>query len=675
MTAVTTSSGTIRAYQLPTTGPWAVPRPEQKHHQVHHKGDTQIDRENDETEKSVEADINDNNGSNKNNCINLPPIHEYYYDASGIYEQLDSLAIPQVTSAFDPMPLSRDLVALTSSPLSAGTSSSSSTIPSMTEWWRSIRNELIFRRFHEGIEREHVRRRPGQENKFDDNSMSRRKGTKRPRRGSRDVVVVNDDKASETGGPVMAPTKRPPDRSKRDDSNKYFQNSGRSRTIEDNGHISFPTSDEYLAIARTSSSDFRASLSGGADVSLQKTFAEWRFILGSHCSLLLYGGGGSKRLFLNQFASEELSKDGDVITVNGFDPRATIEGILQMFIDHWFDGNDPSGSSSISSSSLPLCYRSDSSFGTNDPNVDPTIIDKAIIVARNVSRIVSQESLRPVYLVLHNIDGIGLRNKTAQRALAVLIDESRVILDSEQSGLHAIRLVTSIDHINAPVLLWDTFTRHRFQLVWKEVPTSFTTRYEEELVYDDGIIRDLSLKSSASRRQSSGGNSGRISSSAGQYGMETEESIFGVLTSLASRHAQVLQQLAELQLKSIQQHRSSQRQDQASGEQRSHKRSKKDREEEGNRSWVAYTDLLRQCRHQFIVANDSQLRSYIGELLDHSIVEKRASSSSTSGSRGNGKSNSGSAIGSSSYRIPYPINILDMILDYDPTNDDPSSKS
>ena len=626
-TTTSASSGTtLRAYQLPTTGPWAVPQ----------QGD-----------------------DDQTYC---------YYDASGIYEELDSLAIPQVTSAFDSMPLSRDIAVMTAAKEEAPAAA-------MTEWWRSVRNELIFRRFHKEIEREYGRRvsrssRGGRKGSDGDEDLSRH--SKRPKRS------ISSRCVADSSGIMSAPTKRPPrtknkvndknnKRNSKDQKNGGDENNINDEEVDESENIEFPTLDEYLAARQKTQSTF------GLDSNQQEQlFSEWRFLLGSHCSLLLYGGGGSKRSFVNQFASEELSKDGDVITVNGFDPRATIEGILQLLIDHWFAGYDPTTTFTSSSSSLPLCYRSGSSCGTYDPSVDSSVVDRAILIARRVSRIVSQASLRPVYIVLHNIDGISLRNKTAQRALAALVDESRTILHPTRnikSGLCAIRLVTTIDHINAPLLLWDTFTRHRFQFVWKEVPSLVLTRYVEEVACDDGTIRDLNLKSSTTRRRSSGGNS-RQSSSAGLYGVEaesTEESIFGVLTSLASRHAQVLQQLAELQLKSI---ATLEHQDPASSElSLSSKRTKKkDREVEENKSWVPYTDLLRQCRHQFIVANDSQLRSYIGELLDHSIVEQRSSSSTRGGNRG--RTNGGSAIGSSSYRIPHSIHILDMIIDFDPANDD-----
>jgi hypothetical protein len=63
------------------------------------------------------------------------------YDASWIYEQLDSLAIPQVTSTFDTIPIE------------AGVLEQDVTKKEEIEWWRNLRDELIFRKFHKDIEK------------------------------------------------------------------------------------------------------------------------------------------------------------------------------------------------------------------------------------------------------------------------------------------------------------------------------------------------------------------------------------------------------------------------------------------------------------------------------------------------------------------------------------------
>ena len=100
-----------------------------------------------------------------------------------------------------------------------------------------------------------------------------------------------------------------------------------------------------------------------------------------------------------------------------------------------------------------------------------------------------------------------------------------------------------------------------------------------------------------------------------EYLMMEHESIFSVLKSLASTHAESLRQLARLQL-------------------------------ESKSDWVSYTDLLKQCRAARIVQADQQLRLYMGELLDHNILERDKNKSTSS---------------MTSYRIPYPDEILNLI--------------
>jgi hypothetical protein len=97
----------------------------------------------------------------------------------------------------------------------------------------------------------------------------------------------------------------------------------------------------------------------------------------------------------------------------------------------------------------------------------------------------------------------------------------------------------------------------------------------------------------------------------------TETSIFAVLTSLAPRHAESLEQLASLQLNA-----------------------------DGNEieEWVDYTALLRQCELKCIVSTDNQLRYFLKELSDHGIVESHTQKPA--------------------YRIPYSKDKLKQILNF-----------
>ncbi len=66
-----------------------------------------------------------------------------------------------------------------------------------------------------------------------------------------------------------------------------------------------------------------------------------------------------------------------------------------------------------------------------------------------------------LYIILHNIDGIGLRNAVAQSSLATLVVYGMV------DNVRRIRLVASMDHVNAAAFLWDARTNAGFSWVSK----------------------------------------------------------------------------------------------------------------------------------------------------------------------------------------------------------------
>jgi origin recognition complex subunit 2 len=354
---------------------------------------------------------------------------------------------------------------------------------------------------------------------------------------------------------------------------------------------------------------------GNDDNDDSSAFEKWRFLASTNHSLLFYGVG-SKQQLLNQFADQELDKDGDVIKIDGFDTDVTIDGILQLLIDHWLDGKEPfavnisiiNNNNSNRNGLANQCRNWETLFYHR--RGDAYIVQKAVAVAKAVAKVVTK-TLRPVYLVLHNIDGVALRNFTAQEALAALVSQSNV-----NCGWNAVRLIASIDHVNAPALLWDSLSQHRFHWVWKEVHTD--QPYVEEVLKSQVTLQKTRSSGKRGKQQQQLQQHQNLDDS--DDPASQKDSIFSVLKSLASRHTQALQQLAWLHLESKQE-------------------------------WVTYVDLLHQCRLKCVVTQDTQLRNYLGELMDHNIVIRKNEKAS-----------------STSYRIPYPENVLDLILDYQPDN-------
>jgi len=149
-------------------------------------------------------------------------------------------------------------------------------------------------------------------------------------------------------------------------------------------------------------------------------WAQWR---AGH-SLLFYGFG-SKHALLQKFA-RACCGDGACLTINGLHPGLTARQVLMRV-------------AALAKLSKAQHYR-------------------ATPVKDLLDLIRSEAPLRKIYVVLHNIDGPGLRDLGSQRLL------------SEMSALPNVHLAASVDHVNAP-LLWDLQTKDRFGWLWHHVPT------------------------------------------------------------------------------------------------------------------------------------------------------------------------------------------------------------
>jgi origin recognition complex subunit 2 len=483
-----------------------------------------------------------------------PACEKNEYDGNEIYERLDRFAVPQLTSAFQEFPEQPEVASVTTN--------------EQVEWWRQIRDKMIFRKFRIEIEISAVK--PRKKSDEAKQATTKNKQTSLKSQAKRKPASSSSDPGADL---YMKKSRKGSSKNKKTgDSEMDMQ-------------IVFPTIEEYAEMAwKLNSGEVEER-----EESYVSSFEEWRFLSSTNQSLLFYGVG-SKRTILNRFADEELQKDGDVLIIDGFDKDVTIQGILELIVYHWLGGKEPGHN------------RYDVHVGVNNglygshmypQHGDASTVQRAIAIAHALARVVSS-TMRPLYLVLHNIDGIALRNPTTQEALAGLVS-----LSTTSCGLNSLRLVASVDHVNGPALLWDSLTRARFRWIWTQVHTH--RPYIEEVT--ESKISDGLPKSSLRKRVAEND--------------ATEESIFYVLTSLAPRITEVLQQLASLQLSVA-----------AKG-----------------KEWIDYMDLLRQCQLKMCVNGDSQLRIVLGELSDHGIVDR----------------NDGPA---PVYRIPYSENKLKQILNY-----------
>ena len=184
----------------------------------------------------------------------------------------------------------------------------------------------------------------------------------------------------------------------------------------------------------------------------KKDFDEWKFLLTTQNALLLYGFG-SKRHILESFARNKLEKEGDVLTIDGFDRDVRIESILDLLVDHFLEGEEPQDKED---------HDETCRVGVTAPSMIATheVVQRATRVARSLA-VKQNYRRRPLYCVFHNIDGPSLRSRDVQEALASLVAHSTIV----GTDVNAVRLVASIDHVNASALLWDNRTSANFSWV------------------------------------------------------------------------------------------------------------------------------------------------------------------------------------------------------------------
>ncbi len=205
---------------------------------------------------------------------------------------------------------------------------------------------------------------------------------------------------------------------------------------------------------------------------LEMHSVKWRFLLGTNHSLLLYGFG-SKQELMNDFALQ-LRPHGDVLTICGFDPNVNVGQILDIMVQLFLNGVEPSDSMQLlednpcSDNSIDNSNENDVLYDMDDIYCSPPLLSKVAKRAKSIGQAIGAQCTKPVYLVIHNIDGGSMMNDDTQRALALLLVNSTVV---DHDGVkrrdrgRVIRLMASMDHVDAPIALWDVETQSNFSWV------------------------------------------------------------------------------------------------------------------------------------------------------------------------------------------------------------------
>ncbi|KAG0327953.1 Origin recognition complex subunit 2 [Podila humilis] len=289
----------------------------------------------------------------------------------------------------------------------------------------------------------------------------------------------------------------------------------------------------------------------------EEQFPQWYFELVSGFNLLIYGYG-SKRQLLTKFATTMLT-DGPLIIVNGYFPTLNLKDILEKIL------------------TTALEYTT-GPFGT---------LQEQIAFIHGYFQ-QPDRAVEKLYLLVHNIDGSGLRSEKAQATL------------SQLASCPKIHLVASIDHINANIL-WDTVKTARFRWCWHEL-TTFRSYLAETSFENSMMVRQGEL---------------------GARGVQF------VLASLTSNGRGLFKVLAEHQIQNEKDAVATSGAGAgagAGGGGGSTTSSAKSTGGGGNNQadlGMAYNVLFKKCQENFLVSNAVTFRSQLTEFRDHRIVQSK----------------------------------------------------
>ncbi|CAI9117640.1 OLC1v1019072C1 [Oldenlandia corymbosa var. corymbosa] len=274
--------------------------------------------------------------------------------------------------------------------------------------------------------------------------------------------------------------------------------------------------------------------------SYKSLYQEWVLELRCGFGLLMYGFG-SKRTLLEDFASSALA-EYSVIVINGYLQSINLKQVLITLAELMWD----LVKTQTNTSSGTLC-KHQQPFNTRSMD--------DLIAFLNTSHIEDDDCF--VCVVVHNIAGPGLRDPETQQYLSRL------------AACPNIRIVASIDQVNA-LLLWDKKMVHtQFNWYWHHVPTF--APYKVEATFMPLILA-----------QGSSSQSVKTASI--------------VLQSLTPNAQSVFRVLAEHQL--------------------AHP------DEEG----MPTNNLYAICRERFLVSSQVTLNSHLTEFKDHELVKMRRDS-------------------------------------------------
>ncbi|XP_058175751.1 origin recognition complex subunit 2 [Anopheles ziemanni] len=247
-------------------------------------------------------------------------------------------------------------------------------------------------------------------------------------------------------------------------SDLYFSTHSRANPTSDRTLDRLPRlqeADVHTLLMENPATNHSAALQELID-SCEDSFSKWMGIMDAGFNILLYGLGSKLRV-MQLFQQQEL-KQMPVLVLNGFFPGLALKEILDSIAINLLDLRLP----------------------TSNPH---EIVDA-------IERELSFTPKQHIFLLVHNLDGAGLRNIRTQNVLCHL------------ASIPNIHLLATIDSINAP-MMWDTTQLNNFNFYWQDVstlaPYHVETSFEQSLlVYNAGAPALSSMHSVFSSLTSNG---------------------------------------------------------------------------------------------------------------------------------------------------------------------------
>jgi hypothetical protein len=248
--------------------------------------------------------------------------------------------------------------------------------------------------------------------------------------------------------------------------NHKNRSGGQSVLSKDDGMLKWPSPQECVKnVLEMTDTDGIRKARQNAESYVKCDGEEWKFLLSTNHSLLFYGFGSKKHL-LDNFAKTHLHSDGGILTLDGYDPQINISQILDILVHLFLNGVEPPP--------YPI-HELDVYEQMQGPPIgmfrSPLELCSATVKrALAIAKALGNQYPRPIYLVIHNMDGVGLRSRDAQRALSVLVANSvavhgRFSKVEKFQDQRIVRLVASSDHVDTSMFLWDLETMNNFSWV------------------------------------------------------------------------------------------------------------------------------------------------------------------------------------------------------------------